>query len=822
MIGLFKKVVVIFCTLLLWSCDDSISKSGSIVDFVPEGVSVIFKISDTPNPLAGFNSFKTDLKNNNLLSAFQKTTPYASLLKKATILQHLTPSSSSLLCISTLRDSITAFTFISKATPNIFLTDSIANKTIETLTFNNKTVKRITLDSQIAFTAIKDSVFIASSSQQLLLDILDGKTEKNKNFEKIYSIKNTSDFTTILKGNTIAMSDSTSVNFAAWTGLDVTVLPDGLFATGVALARDTIPQLLSVFEGQIPQQNDIANIIPTSALGALSFTFNDAESFQNKLKTFRKETNKKLTSGIFGSINEIGEIKLSTGNAIVIKSIDPSLTQEALARFVSEKDAFREVTISSFNAPELFIETFSPFIRNTHPVLVFQLDTFFIFTETGDLAQQIITAYKNNDCLNKTSYFETHQAQLSNASSLLLFKMQGIVPTTVSGFFNANTTRRSNEIFNKKHPLAVLQYSYDRDFAHVNFISKEVLEKKQSSGSISEEFSLKLPNTLLGDPQFFSNYKTEEKDIVIQDITNTLYLITSNGKIVWKVKLDGPILGKLNEIDMFRNGKKQIAFTTRNSFYVIDRTGKTVAPFPIKFKDPITQPLSVFDYDNNRKYRFIITQGKEIYMYNTEGKTVKGFNFKKAKSVIVLPPQHIRIGNNDYITIAEENGKLNLLSRVGKSRIEVSKNFKFSKNPIEKEGESFVVITEDKKKETISGNGKVTSKVLSVSGNYSFSVKGNTKVTLDDNLLRINGKLVELPFGVYKQPELFFANKTSYISITETQESKVYVYDTAGSLLSGFPVFGTSSAAIAAFTKKEGLHIVVRGDDKEVLLYKMY
>ena len=74
--------------------------------------------------------------------------------------------------------------------------------------------------------------------------------------------------------------------------------------------------------------------------------------------------------------------------------------------------------------------------------------------------------------------------------------------------------------------------------------------------------------------------------------------------------------------------------------------------------------------------------------------------------------------------------------------------------PIQKEGAQFVVITKDNTKKTISQSGKVNSQKIAVTGAYSFNIKGQTKVTLDDNLLRINGNLVELPFGIYTAPEI--------------------------------------------------------------------
>lgn len=819
MVHFLKRLVFALVAMLLWNCDNKTSKNAAVVDFIPEEAWVVFKIDDPTASDGGFNAFKNSLRNNTLLSAFRKKAPFTSISEKKPLLDYLRPTANSILSLNLENDKKAAYTFITKMTPGLLLTDSIQNKTIETLPFNNRTIQRITIDSETTYITVKDSIFIASTSQQLLMDILDGKTQKNKGFLKIYNIKSSNDFLAILKSEMVQISEVDSLNFASYTGLDVSVLPDGIFATGVALARDSVPRLLSVFEGQIPQQNDIARLIPIEALGALAFTFSDAESIQLKLKALSGKVISTNLNELFGSINEVGEINLKEGKVIILKSIDPSLTQESLAQYISASGIFREVNLSTFSVPSLFSEAFYPLIRANSFDQMFQLDNFFVFTENGAVTKRIISAYKNNNCLDKAGYFEGLQSQLSNASSLLYFKMQGNIPTSFSGFMATEDDADQPMISLEKYPLAALQFSYDRDFAHVNFICKEASSAKQISGTVSEVFSVALPNELAQDPQLFTNHRTKDKDVVVQDVANTLHLISVSGKTLWKKKLEGPILGKINEIDILRNGKKQMAFVTKNTFHVLDRTGKPVAPFPIKFKDPITQPLAVFDYDNKRKYRFVVTQGNEVYMYDSKGKIVKGFTFKKTKTIIVLLPKHLRLGNKDYIAIAEKSGKLNLLSRTGKSRINVAKNFNFSGTSVMKEGRNFVVITSDNKKESVSISGKVSTSKLAVSENYSFSVVGKTKVTLDDNLLRINNKLVELPFGIYTEPGIFYANKTTYVSITETQENKVYIYNKNGILLSGFPVFGSSSAEIGNGATKGKLRITVKGGAKEVLLY---
>ncbi len=792
------------------SCDKTPPKTGTLMDFVPENTSVVFKISN-------FENLQADIENNSLLSKFEKTAPYLFFSENAVLLKNLHPTTQSLFCINKVNDSVSAYTFISKQTKNLFQPDSLKNKTIETLKLDDQSFQRITIDKQIAYSAIIDSVFVVSSSQQILLDILKGKTERDDTFKKVFNLPSSNKFTALIRGKKVALNDSTKVAFTSWSALDVTITPESLTATGITLATDSIPQLLNVFEDQIPQQNDVSALVPTDALGAVSFTFNDAEKFQKNLRNFRGEKDAVQTTGIFGSVSEVGTIQFKNETAVFIKSIDAALTNDALARYVSAKSEFREIEISSFSEPELFLKTFSPFINSTKANYVFQIENFFVFTESEITAQQIISDFQNNNTLKNTSYFENTATDLSTASSLLIFKMKGEFSETISGFFNAESSDNIKNISFDEFPLAVLQFSFDRNFAHVTLSCKEPgAAAKSISGSVSEKFNLKLDNAVLGIPQIFSN-QNNGSNVVVQDIANKLYFISESGKILWSKNLGSPILGTVETATI--SGNKNFAFATKDAFYILDRNGKEAKGFPIKFKDKVTQPLSVFDYDNNGNYRFIIVQGKDVLMYDKNGKTVKGFGFEKAKSNIAQSPIHIRMGSKDYIVIAEESGKLNILSRVGKPRVSISKNFNFSEIPIAEEDNTFVVITKENTKERISQDGKISSQKLDVGSNYWFAINGNVKVTLDDNLLRINGKLAELPLGVYTNPQLFNVRRNNFVTITETQEKKVYVFDQNGNVLNGFPVYGTAAASIDSGSGKNNIIIATKGDANSLILY---
>ncbi len=780
------------------------------MDFVPQETSVILKISN-------WEGLQADIENSSLLSKFDKTIPYLFFSKDATLLKNLHPNSQSILCINTINDSLSAYTFISKQTTNLFQPDSIQDKVIETLEIGGQSFQRITIDKKTAFAAILDSVFVASSSQQILMDILNGKTEREETFKKVFDLPTSSDLTALLRGNKVAITDSSSVDFTSWTAMDISIAPESFKATGITLATDTIPQLLNVFEGQVPQQNDLAALVPIDAMSAMSFTFDDAEKLQAQLRNFRGDKETVKPTGIFGSINEVGTIGMKNETAIFIKSIDASLTSDALARFVSIESSFREVEIKSFSEPQLFQKTFYPLINAEKANYVFQLDNFFVFTESEASAQNLIASFQNASTLKNTSYFEKTAQNLSSASSLLIFKMQGDFSETISGFFNVKSQKSFKNISLAKYPLAALQFSFDRNFAHVTLSCREEgkTETKSIANTVSEKFNINLENSVLGSPQIIG----DNGNVAVQDISNKLYYISENGKILWSKNLGSPILGKIEEVDIYGKGNKQMAFATKNSVYILDRNGKEAKGFPIKFKDEITQPLSVFDYDNNRKYRFMVVQGKEVLLYDKEGKTVRGFAFSKAKSKIVQPPTHIRIGKKDYIVIAEENGTLNILSRVGRPRVSVSKKFNFSEIPVTLEDNTFVVITEENTKERISEDGKVSSQNVNVGSNYWFVINRNTKATLDDNLLRIDGKLVELPMGLYSKPQLFDIHQKTYATITEIQEKKVYVFNSNGNLINGFPIYGTSEASMGKNDSKNGIRLAVKGDPKGVIVY---
>lgn len=809
-----KIVGVIVIAALCVCCSNDVEQKSELIDFIPENTSQVLKIND-------LEILRKDLKQNEALSQFKSAQLYQLISGDYGLLHLVKSKGPGLLCLNRQGDSLLDYTYITGYHSGIFQIDSLKDRTSESLKYGAVNVNRVTIDKEVVFTSTKDSIFMLSSSQLLLENILSGKHEHRSDFKRSVEISKGKELMLVRSNGSLRTHDSLLTKVASQITLDITIAPGGITAAGIAMARDSASGLINVFRGQLAQKNTIAAILPTDAVSAVSFTFNNASELMGNLREFRADTVQPNPTNLFETITELSEIYFMEGKAIVMGSIDGAATEEALTAFVSEHSRFRDVDIQTFSGSGLFINRFSPLVSSARPGFTFRLDQFFVFTESISLAEKIIAAYQSNDVVKNTGYFKNAMQQLGDASSLLIIHMNHGVSNGLTNVLFSETSSKNSNASMKKYPLSVMQFSYDRDFAHVNYTCLEASTNRQVTGRISQLAVKSLDRNILGEPQFFSNHRTGGLDIVLQDFNNRLHLLASNGKSLWTKQLNGPILGEIHEVDILRNGKKQLAFTTANKFYILDRNGKDVGPFPISFKDPITQPLSVFDYDSNRKYRFAIIQGKEVFLYDSNGKIVSGFKFKKTTSRIVQPARHFRFSNKDYIVIPEENGTLHILSRVGTPRVPVSKKFEFSEIPITTEGSNFVVITSGHTKESISQKGKVTSTALSVSDSYWFTTDAKIKVTLDDNLMRIDGKLVELPFGIYTNPKIYRINRKTYIAITETQEKNVYIYDASGSLLTGFPIFGTSTAILGDCNKNGKLDLLVKGSENEIILYQL-
>lgn len=803
-------------TLLLFvafSCSNVEKNRANLVDFVPKNTSIIIKTSN-------LEDLKSSIKNSDFLDKFTKTSAYKHLETNLDYLKLLKPSGELLICFSKDQKDSLQFTIITKFTPQLFKRDSIKNYVEETLTYENQTLTKSTYNKNTFYSTVIDSTFFAASSKDIINTAF-ANSDMNEELVKIYnSTSNDKTFSIIINANSPFIKSffiEESLNLKAFTNyiaIDVDVNQNDIYINGITKATDSTKILSNIFRNTIPQENQTQHITPYDSDGFMSFTFKNFKTIEGNLKTFKKKDSITSSSPIFDNIIEVGIIYQTDKRALILNSTDFIATEDALISEQTVIETYRGIEIYSFSQPELFINTFSPLVKDISPNKYCILDNFFVFSSHSDLLQNIIANYQNKTTFSELETFKKVKEQLSNASSLLLT----VNNTSLKSIISKNFKDDLDDSFNS-YSTSALQFIYDSNFAHVNAIIKKS-KTRAAQNSVSEELNIKLASDILNKPQFVINHLTKEKEIVVQDIKNNLYLISNKGKILWKKQLEGAVLGTIEQIDIFKNGRLQLAFATPNRVYVIDRNGKDVAPFPGKFNDKITQPLSVFDYDRNKNYRLLVTQGKNLLMYDVNAKTVNGFNFKSAKEAIISQPKHFRISSKDYI-VFKTNNTLHIIDRVGNTRVTPKRSSNFSNQPVFLYNSTFTTTTLNGQLISVDTKGGVSTQNLNLSEKHNIEASSKTLVTLTGNKLTIKSNAVELDFGTFTRPELFYIRDKIYVTITDLQAQKVYIYDSQGNLLPNFPVYGNSEIVLDNIDKDNSLEFVTKGENNSILLYRI-
>ena len=821
-----KKFLFYCLTILLFAaCQEETKAPSELFNFIPPNTSIILK-SDNLKDLA------ESLAENEFLKANEDSPVFERFQNQFKSLQHINSFKESLLCFNKIGRKEIAITLLTEEEIEINL-DSIQNKKVETFKYDNSEVKKYTLEGSETFSTQLNNIYVYSSSKLVLENIIriyDNQLPQDPTLEKIYQAAsekhsvfiNQEEFNEVYallfpNGNTKFLK-----NFSDWTVLDLDIDEDEIHLNGVSSATIQDNRILNLFEGIKPQANELAEVVPNSAIGYFAFTYDNFEKLKSNLTEYKaKELAPLKNENFFNSIQEVGEIYFSDNTeAIVLNSIDATISAEALLAYQDVNSEFRGVSIFNFPDQDNIFEAYQPLIQLKKLSFYAALDHYFIFADNVKTIENMIANYQNRTVLDNYSAYKNTKDELSDESSILIVSVNENLKKHLAYKVDEDLKEDVQQLKLNEFNVGALQFIYDNNFAHVNATLQKA-KANNSPKSISQINSIKLPKDIATRPQFIKNWGTKQMEIAVQDEANVLHVYNNNGELHWKKQLDSRIEGDIQQIDIYNNGRLQLMFATQNQVYILDRSGNVVKPFPLKFNNTITQELSIFDYDNNSKYRFVLTQGNKVMMFNKEGKEVKGFKFSKTDSELLQAPKHIRIGRKDYILVNEMNGTLHILSRTGDIRVPAKKDFNFSKNKWYQYKNLFTTTNMNGELIQINESGKITTKDLELTENHNFVANNQTMVTFNENELSINGKKANLDYGLYTSPQLIAANNTNYIAITDTQTSKVYLFDTNANLIEGFPVYGNSEVSIANMDNRGKLELVVKGEDNSVLLYQM-
>lgn len=608
----------------------------------------------------------------------------------------------------------------------------------------------------------------------------------------------------------------------SWYSFDFNTKKEPFTLDGVSFINDSIPDKISLLKGQNAQSLLGPQVVPQNFDSYFGLSIADYKALENQFKQYSRHLNiplSKINFDLLGAVDEIGWFHLQENKIVLFHLNNTEIINPQLFSTSDPKGSFRGVNLYAQEFPEDLGVLLNSLGNFTDAKWSTQLDDFLVYSNSEMHLKQIIGNYQENNTLFNDIDFKTLLEDLADKSSFLWLG-KTINLKNKWGSTSKELKAEWKKIKISDYPLLALQ-----GVSENNIIQTRLTAQKKNltppKNSVISQYNFSLDSPASRAPQWIKNHRNKTMDVVVQDQSNVLYLFSNTGKLYWKKELDGQIIGKIEQVDLFKNKRLQIVFRTVNRFQILDRNGKIVSPFDIELSGQSPQHLAVFDYDLNRNYRFLLCDGKNIKMINNKGKPVSGFRLKKLKSGLAHPPKHIRFGSKDYIIIQSIHGTLSLLNRQGKDRIKLKETLTTSKNPIFEYRNTFAGSTKSGDIFQVDLKGNILKIKLELGEDHQIDMSAKSLVTLKENNLIIKGIPVTLPFGKFTTPKIHYIKNTIYVLFTELNTQKIYAYHSNGSLVGGFPVYGTGIADLSNIDGDVALEMVVQSESDGFIIYEL-
>ncbi|WP_420320277.1 ribonuclease HII [Flagellimonas sp.] len=815
------KVLLVLLSLFLINCKTEVQTTDSLLGYLPANAALIIKINSLTN-------FKSELKNSSFFETSQDFSLYKEIDRKTKVLDYAKTESECLLALYAIGKNNYEFVMLLESFPDFFNIEEVENKTVETLSYQNKTITKYTLEGQEVYSMPLDKHIVIGSSLMLMENVVRAKKTNpvNANLERLYAtssqIKSATLFmnldepSSLFDGQLKDENNNTST-FADWVSLDFSANSDNLVLSGVAMASDSTKNFINLFQGTNPLAHKTPQFAPLNAQAISSFTFDDYQKFANNQNSYLDRV--KPVDSLFNTIEEVGIIYLNNQKVVLLNSFGTESLTDVLNTDKTGSTVYQGSEIINLKNKTFLVDGFNPIVKDFASNFCSILENTFVFAENRETLQSIISNYRNTTSFRDSPVYKSAMGQLANESSMLFIANDSGIDFLSEQHFAPQFFNDVKKADFSDHAFAA-QLVTDQNFAHMSFLASKV-GKTVEVNSVTPLFTLELDTDLAMDPQFVKNHRTNKQEIVVQDQNNVLHLISTEGKVLWSKQLNGRIQAPIQQVDIYKNGRLQLAFCTSNEFMIIDRNGEDVAPFKKTFEGGNLNPLAVFDYESNKDYRFVITQGKKAYMFNNKMQTVGGFRYTEAQSPILFAPKHFRVSNRDYLVFQLEDNSLKILHRTGHERLKIAEKIDFSRNEVFLYKNKLSVTNKKGVLHQIDTKGKLTATNFNLGEDHGMFTTSNTLVFMDDNILSIKGKKVELDLGVYTKPKIFYIYDKIYVSVTDIQSQKIYLFDSQVKPIPNFPVFGSSLIDMVDMDNDKKLELVAKDQDNSIIVYKM-
>ncbi len=591
---------------------------------------------------------------------------------------------------------------------------------------------------------------------------------------------------------------------------------------------------LSIFLSQTPVPFTTKKLISNRTVMLSSYGISDGVSFKKNLmdyaerKGIRNDTLNKLSVSMKINIDQLYENIKGEIGVCFVESKGQDISKVMLVETLESKSWIETLNAASarLSLDTVFFEKYSDYEIRELQLFRFPEKLFWpllsgfdrsYYTAIGNtviMAEDLEELKKFLEDIDKEETWGKSVSQNRYLESTLLESNISLYINTpriwniLSGTANPKWKRfiSENQSLLKSLGMGAIQFSHlsESFYTNISWSYKQRSKELQQKGD-KQRITTNIPNAI-AKMVVLKNHTDKHDEALVQDSLNNLYLISAEGKVLWQLALNDLIVGNVEQVDYYNNGKLQYFFATKSGIHILDRLGKYVTPFPVVVPASDIEHASIVDYDHSRKYRFIVaSKTGKLWMYDKEGNNLEGWRSNDLESALLIPPRHHRIRGKDYIVCIRRDGKVFLLNRRGETLKHFPVNLDakpsgeyFLEAGVDLDHTYFVMLSRDgyrikfdlhgkiQSKETLLKNSPLTqfSLVAEQTGKSYLMLRQESKqLTLmdEDGKELISNDFIGLDPADVQYVD-FGAGKT-FITITDTRQDLSFIYDGQGNLL---------------------------------------
>jgi hypothetical protein len=633
-------------------------------------------------------------------------------------------------------------------------------------------------------------------------------------------------------------------NFAGWTEVDILIKKNELIFSGFSTSSHN-KTFLGKLKGQKPVKIKATSIMPYNTNAFVWVGCSDYQQYFNNCNDVSsvKSNYEELKFDINKFVSTIGNEFVFASNAISVSSVndnswllvsikDKTLAETLLKQYAINTNAkkiqkYNDYKIRQINNMNFVTMVFGSdygIISNNYFTFI---DNYVVFANSESSIINLINYFETGKTLDLNDNFKIFSDNISSQSNLLIYT-KPVELLNISKEYLRNSFYKQliiNENVISSFQGVSLQVSMGKKLSFTNFYVKHGATYHEENLAL---WKVQLDDEIVVGPFIVRDHQTKTENIIVFDKLSNIYLINSDGKELWKRKLDNIPMSNIFEVDYYKNNKIQYLFNTGNYIYLIDKNGKNVTGYPKKLHSKATNGVAVFDYLNNKDYRLLIAQSdKRVHNYSIKGKEIKGWKLPKTQNIIVEPVARLLANKKDYIIITDIEDEIKIVDRKGKKRIKISGNLKKAKHS------NYYVNRTNSKGIIITTNDKGKLVYISSSGKLNYTDFGNFSpghfflyedfngdnskdfIFIDGKDLKVFDRFKKVLFSynfdseITIKPSFFtFGKKQRVLGVVANEERTIYLFDKKGNIIISKGLVGETPFTVGDLERNNKINLI--------------